>query len=157
MKIVDGVVAVFAVVVMCGSSARAQRPSEIVKWTATVTRSNAKSATVALAATVQKDWHVYALSQPAGGPTPLKISIPANAPYTLAAPVAETKLTHHFDPNFNMDTAYYLDTANFNVALKKTGSTSEQPIPIDVRFQACNDRLCLPPYTAHLTATLGRK
>jgi hypothetical protein len=30
-------------------------------------------------------------------------------------------------------------------------------VPVDVRFQACNDRLCLPPYTAHLSAEPKRK
>jgi Thiol:disulfide interchange protein DsbD, N-terminal len=157
MKVLNRVVTTFAAVLMCGLSAHAQRPSEIVKWTTTVTKSNSVSATVGLSATLQKDWHVYALSQPAGGPTPLKISIPANGAYELATPVSEIKPTHHFDPNFKMDTAYYLDTANFNVALKKVGTASESTIPVDVRFQACNDRLCLPPYTAHLTATLGGK
>ncbi len=134
-----------------------QRPSEIVKWNATVTKSSAASASVALSATIQDGWHVYALSQPAGGPTPLKISIPAGVPFTLQTPVAEGKVTRHDDPNFKMETLYYLNSMNFTVSVKKDPAKISEILPVDVRFQACSDRLCLPPYTAHLTADLKRK
>jgi hypothetical protein len=138
-------------------TAYGQRPSEIVKWSANATKSTGNSAVVVLSASVQDGWHVYALSQPPGGPTPLKISVPAGAPYEIEKPVQETKVTRHNDPNFKMETLYYLNAINFHVAMKKVGAVSAETIPIDVRFQACNDRLCLPAYTAHLTAPLTRK
>ncbi|SEB99216.1 protein-disulfide reductase DsbD N-terminal domain-containing protein [Terriglobus roseus] len=129
-----------------------QRPYEVVKWSAKVTKSTAASASVGLAATIQDGWHVYALSQPSGGPTPLRITIPTGAPFVLQAPVAETKVTRHDDPTFKMEAVYYLNEVNLVVDVKKQGSAAVDVIPVDVRFQACNDRLCLPPYTAHLTA-----
>jgi DsbC/DsbD-like thiol-disulfide interchange protein len=134
-----------------------QRPSEIVKWNANVTKSSAATASVSLIASIQDGWHVYALSQPPGGPTPLKISIPAGVPFTLQTPVAEVKVTRHDDPNFKMETLYYLTSANFVLSVKKDGQANSEAIPVDVRFQACNDRLCLPPYTAHLSAEYKRK
>ncbi|AFL90466.1 disulfide bond corrector protein DsbC [Terriglobus roseus DSM 18391] len=137
-----------------GAAANAQRPYEVVKWNATVTKSTATSASVALTATIQEGWHVYALSQPPGGPTPLRITIPATAPFTLQTPVAESKVIRHEDPTFKMETVYYLNTINLTVDLKKQGSTPTETVPVDVRYQACNDRLCLPPYTAHLTAAI---
>lgn len=138
-------------------TASGQRPSEIVKWSANATKSTENSAVVVLSASVQDGWHVYALSQPPGGPTPLKISVPSGAPFEIEKPVQETKVTRHDDPNFKMETLYYLNAINFHVAVKKVGAGSPETVPIDVRFQACNDRLCLPPYTAHLTAPLARK
>jgi hypothetical protein len=136
----------------------AQRPSEIVKWNANVTKSSASAATVALSATIQDGWHVYALSQPAGGPMSLKITIPEGHSFALQAPIAEGKVTRHDDPNFKMETLYYLNNASFTLSLKKEGApATAEAIPVDVRFQACNDRLCLPPYTAHLTADLKRR
>lgn len=138
------------------SPAYGQRPYDVVKWAASVTKSTTTSASVALSATIQDGWHVYALSQPPGGPTPLKISIPATAPFTLQAPVAETKVTRHDDPTFKMEAVYYLNAIDLNVNLKKQGPAAVDLVPVDVRFQACNDRLCLPPYTAHLTAELKK-
>ena len=96
--------------------------------------------------------------EPAGGPTPLKISIPEGHSFALQAPIAEGKVTRHDDPNFKMETLYYLNNASFTLSLKKEGApATAEAVPVDVRFQACNDRLCLPPYTAHLTADLKRR
>jgi hypothetical protein len=135
----------------------AQRPYEVVKWSATATKLTANTAAIMLSATVDDGWHVYAISQPSGGPTPLKISTPAGAPFELAKPVQEVKVTRHEDPSFKMETVYYLKAMSFHLDLKKSGTAAVDAIPVDVRFQACNDRLCLPPYTAHLTAALAGK
>ena len=135
----------------------AQRPSEVVKWSASATKSTANGAAVTLSAAIEDGWHVYALSQPPGGPTPLKITVPSGAPFEIREPIKETKVTRHDDPNFKMETLYYLKAMTFQVAVKNSGAPSPATIPIDVRFQACNDRLCLPPYTAHLTAPLARQ
>jgi hypothetical protein len=135
----------------------AQRPSEVVKWSTELTGTKPSAPSAKLSATIMDGWHVYALSQPDGGPTPLKISIPSGSPLTLAGPIAETKVVHHFDPNFNMETIYYLNTASFNLALKGGEAVAGKTLLIDVRFQACNDRLCLPPYTTHVSATLTRR
>ena len=147
------------VAVLFGSCAAlyAQRATEVVKWNATVSKSSATSASVAISATIQDGWHVYALSQPAGGPNPLKITIPSGTPFALQAPIAEAKVTRREDPSFKMETVFYLNSVNLTVNVKKASATAAQTLPVDVRFQACNDRLCLPPYTAHLTADLKTK
>jgi DsbC/DsbD-like thiol-disulfide interchange protein len=135
----------------------AQRPTDVVKWSAESTKPSSSAPSVTLSATIQDGWHVYALSQPAGGPSPLKISIPAGSPFALASPVADTKVVRHFDQNFNMETVYYLKTASFNLALKGPEKATTETLSIEVRFQACSDRLCLPPYTTHLSAALKGK
>ena len=140
-----------------GLTAYGQRPSEVVKWTADIVKATPTSATVALSATIAEGWHVYALSQPAGGPTPLKITIPSEAPFALQVPIQETKVIRHDDPSFKMETVYYLNTVSLTVAVKKESAPAVQAVPVDVRFQACNDKLCLPPYTVHLTADLKSK
>ena len=138
-------------------AAQAQRPSEVAKWNAELTGTRANAQSARLSATIMDGWHVYALSQPAGGPTPLKITIPSGSPFMLAGPIAETQVVRHFDPNFNMETVYYIETANFNLALKEVDAARGEILPIDVRFQACNDRLCLPPYTMHVSARPTRR
>jgi len=158
MKIAQKYLVAFSFVLLCShSQAWAQRPSEVVKWSTSVAKVTSTTAQVVLSATLAEGWHVYALSQPAGGPTPLKITTPAGSPYELQGPVSDTGVIRHFDSNFNMETFYYLKAANFNLALKVTGTSPAETTPIDVRFQACSDRLCLPPYTAHLTAALKRR
>jgi hypothetical protein len=136
---------------------RAQRPTDVVKWTAEITGTKSDVQSAKLSATILDGWHVYALSQPAGGPTALRISIPSSRSFTLAGPVPESRVVRHFDPNFNMETIYYIKIATFNLSLKRgEAAPSETPL-IVVRFQACNDRLCLPPYTTRVSAMLKRR
>ena len=146
-----------AVIFAYSTAIHAQRSTEVVKWNATISKSTSSSASVALTATIQDGWHVYALSQPAGGPTPLKISIPSGAPFAIQAPIAEAKVTRRQDPSFNMETVFYVTAVNLTVNVKKDNTTAVDSLPVDVRFQACNDRLCLPPYTAHMTAASREK
>lgn len=136
---------------------RAQRPTDVVKWTAEITGTKSDVQSAKLSAAILGGWHVYALSQPSGGPTPLKISIPSTNSLTLAGPVSETKVVHRFDPNFNMETLYYLKSASFDLSLREGKAVPGETLLIDVRFQACNDRLCLPPYTTHVSAILNRR
>jgi len=48
-----------------------------------------------------------------------------------------------YDPNFNMETRFYENEANFSVPLTAT-KTGSPKLSIDVYYQACNDSLCLP-------------
>ena len=70
-----------------GLTAYGQRPFEVVKWTADIVKATPTSATVAVSATIAEGWDVCALSQTAGGPTPLKITIPSGVPFALQAPI----------------------------------------------------------------------
>ncbi len=126
MKFQTGEIAVlFALSLGTGVAVHAQRPTEIVKWTATTTKATMTSANAALSATVADGWHVYALSQGSGGPNPLKVSVPAGSPFTLKSPVADAGTTKHYDSNFNMETVYYLRAINLNVALE--GASAAPP------------------------------
>jgi hypothetical protein len=152
-----GYFAICCLSVGTGVTAYGQRPTEVVKWSVDTQKTTANSASVVLSATVEDGWHVYALSQPPGGPTPLKISVPSGSPMSLSGPIVESTVTRHFDQTFNTETVYYLKSAKFTLNLQGTGAASAEAVPIDIRFQACSDRLCLPPYTAHLNATLKKK
>jgi len=145
---------VFSCLIFC---ANAQRPADIVKWTAHLTQQNAAAATIDLSADIQPGWHIYALSEPAGGPNPLTVSIPDGEFFALNGPVHESAPEHRFDPSFKMETAFYLNHVQLLASIKKSKAETAASIPVNVRFQTCNDKLCMPPYTAHLIATPGEK
>jgi DsbC/DsbD-like thiol-disulfide interchange protein len=137
--------------------AQAQRPPDIVKWTAHLTQQSASAATIDLSADIQSGWHVYALSEPTGGPNPLTVSLPEGEAFALNGPVHESAPTRHFDPTFKMETAFYLNHVQLIASIKKSKGETATSIPINVRFQACSDNLCMPPYTAHLIADSAAK
>jgi thiol:disulfide interchange protein DsbD len=101
---------------------------------------------LALTATIDEGWHLYALSQ--GPPViPTRITVPAGQRFSLAAPPAGPDPRREHDPNFDMETEFYDTSATFTVPILAAPDTpgGRQRAEVHVRFQTCNDRLCLPP------------
>jgi thiol:disulfide interchange protein DsbD len=101
---------------------------------------------VVVTATIDEGWHLYALSQ--GPPViPTRITLPAGQRFSLAAPPVGPDPKREHDPNFGMETEFYDTSAAFTVPILAAPDTpgGRQRVEVHVRFQTCNDRLCLPP------------
>jgi DsbC/DsbD-like thiol-disulfide interchange protein len=137
----------------------AQGPLQPVTWTLTANPSDAKpgdALTVDLNAELDSGWHVYGLNQLEGGPTPLKITVDPNSPAQLAGTPSGTPPVKQHDTSFDLDTETFLHpfTLHVPLRLKPNMPPGSQDITLNVRFQACNDHVCLPPKTIHLTASV---
>ncbi len=111
---------------------------------------------VVLKAEIESGWHLYALDQPAGGPIATTIKITEGSPFELAGQIQSPKPKIQPDPNFLVDgkpleTKFFADRAEFLLPLKATAESSADKIAIDVRFQLCNDTVCLPPRTKRVS------
>lgn len=144
----------------------AQTPDQVVHWSAKLAserpvKAGQKVAAV-LDASIEPGWHVYSITQPPGGPSRTQISIPPNQMVKLADKIIGPKPQSVYDSTFSMQVESYKEAASFRLPLAvradaKPGATEST---LDVRFQACSDRLCLPPATKHvpLNVTIaGRK
>jgi hypothetical protein len=105
---------------------------------------------------IREGWHVYALKQSATGPTPLVVSVEQNAVATVAGPVVgSTPIVAH-NPAFGFVTPYY--ARNFSVTvpvrLRSPLTPGRQVVPLSIRYQSCDGRICLPPKTVHLTVPI---
>jgi thiol:disulfide interchange protein DsbD len=109
---------------------------------------------LALTARIDPGWHLYSITQPPGGPIQTRITIPADQPFGLAAAPAGPAPTKQFDPNFSMETEWYDDAATFRLPIVAAPGTPAglHRVEVHVRFQTCNDRLCMPPRTEKLAA-----
>ena len=107
---------------------------------------------VVLTATIDEGWHLYSTTQPTGGPTPTRITVPPGQAFTLAAAPAGPEPKREHDPNFGMETEFYESSAAFSLPIQvaSTAPGGRQRVEVHVRFQTCNDRLCLPPKTDKL-------
>ena len=107
---------------------------------------------VSLLATLDPGWHLYASQQPAGGPMPLVISIAKEDGAELFR-VAEPHPRYSTDPQFGLRTAYFAEKAKFTLYLRRAPAEdkSVQTLHMYARYQACNDRMCLPPQEAVVT------
>ena len=99
-----------------------------------------------LTATIDEGWHLYAISQ--GPPViPTRITLPAGQRFSLASPPLGPDPKREHDPNFGIETEFYESSATFTVPILAAPDTpgGRQRAEVHVRFQTCNDRLCLPP------------
>lgn len=130
------------------------------KWKLEVKKDQIKTGEtvdVSLKATVEPGWHLYALDQPAGGPIATTIKVTEGKTFEIAGPIKPAKPPQvKPDPNFivndkPLDTKFFLDNAEFLVPLKALADTTAADVSLDVRFQLCNDTLCLPPKTKRVS------
>ncbi len=144
---------------VCASGA-AQVPDQTVQWSAAVSSKSAvkhgAAATLVLSAEVLDGWHVYALTQPPGGPTALRVALDENAVARAAGRPSGTAPERKYDPSFDLETQFYARsfTLYLPVRLKEHAAVGWQSIPVSVRFQTCNGRECQPPKTVHLSASV---
>ncbi len=117
-----------------------------------------------LRAVIGPGWHLYALDQPPGGPIPTTIKVAPNSPFILNGQVKAPTPQIKPDPNFVIDdkpltTKFYENNAEFGLDLKALSRSRADELALDVRFQLCNDTLCLPPKTVRvsLSGTLDVK
>lgn len=108
-----------------------------------------------LSGVVEQGWHVYALTQPADGPIPLRISLDENDVAQIHGETSGTKPIQHHDTSFQLETRFYQGAFTLHVPVEvKHPQAGKQVIPLSVRFQACSDRTCLPPRTVHLSVPI---
>jgi DsbC/DsbD-like thiol-disulfide interchange protein len=104
---------------------------------------------VAVSGIVEPGWHLYAMQEPDGGPIATQVGLAEGDPADLLRVSGSKPLIVH-DNAFHLDTPVYLTTAEFTLHLQAAASASSKPIHILVRYQACNNNLCLPPRTQNI-------
>ena len=137
----------------------AQRPADIVRWSAVAPAKAVAAggtAKIELTAKIEDGWKLYALTQPKGGPVPLEIAVEKGAPFTLvqkqiSAPLPKVEK----DDTFGVDTQYYEREAVFTVPVTVAKGSSARQVPLAVTFQACGATICLRPFTQRLSVDLN--
>jgi DsbC/DsbD-like thiol-disulfide interchange protein len=141
--------------------AAAQRPADIVKWSADAPAGSVRpggTAKIGLTAKIEEGWKLYSLTQPKGGPIPLAIGVAKGAPFTLTAKnITAPAPKLQKDEVFSSETQYYEHEAAFvlPVTVPKTVEAGSHVVPIDVTFQACGQSICLRPYTQRIEVTVS--
>ncbi|WP_442591240.1 protein-disulfide reductase DsbD domain-containing protein [Pedobacter sp. AW31-3R] len=116
---------------------------EPVKWSYSVKRTSASTATVFIKATIDKGWHLYSQVARTGGPTPTAFSFQSSKVFDLIGKTIEPKPITMFEPVFFMEIGYFESTAIFRQKVKLKGKNVT--VKGKVEYMACNDKMCLPP------------
>src|SRR5205085_10335735 len=109
-----------------------------------------------LKAEIDEGWHLYALEQPDGGPTATTIKIPENFPFKIDGKITTPPPITRLDQNFivndkPLETKFFEKLAEFNIPLQATADAKADDFAVNVRFQVCNDTVCLPAKTVKVT------
>src|SRR5580658_5569867 len=104
---------------------------------------------------IQPHWHVYSITTPPGGPNPTTAKI-ADNPAVAGFKIYQSKPERKLDPSFGIDTETFSEqyVLLFDVELKKDAAAVPADIIANVRYQSCNDTLCLPPKRKSATASI---
>ncbi|MEO8027931.1 MAG: cytochrome c biogenesis protein CcdA [Bryobacteraceae bacterium] len=120
-----------------------------IKWTLVSEPAKAQpGATVYLKLTAKLDegWHLYSVTTPPGGPNPTTIKLGEN-PVAAQTDLLQAKPDRKLDPNFGVETeTFEHETVYWIVAsLSKDAKPGDATVVAELRYQACTDKLCLPP------------
>jgi thiol:disulfide interchange protein len=130
-----------------------------IQWTLTSDFAKAPAASsvpLHLKATFQEGWHLYSLTTPKGGPIPTTAELAAN-PAVKSSKLYQPPPNRQFDKNFNLDTETFEKEVAFPITADLApDAKGAVELTANVRYQACNDRQCLPPRkkTASFTVTV---
>jgi len=120
-----------------------------VQWTLTLDAKSAAPGSHVLAklsGAIQDHWHVYSMTTPPGGPNPTTAKI-ADIPAIASFKIYQAKPVRKLDPSFGIDTETFSGKYEllFDIELSKNAATGPADIAANVRYQSCNDTICLPP------------
>lgn len=136
-------------------AASGQNPVSLSMTVAPASVPSGGSGTAKISASIDGGWYMYSITQGAGGPIQTRISL-GEGPFKMGS-VSGPRPKVKMDPNFGINTESYAGSAVFNVPFTVNAGTPEGPQTLNasIRYQVCNDTVCLPPKTVKLTAALA--
>jgi thiol:disulfide interchange protein len=133
-------------------------PQDPVQWKLTFDSRSAPPGSKILGhltAKIEPGWHLYSLTTPRPpiATTAGLADNPAVAGFKVYQPKAIVKL----DPSFNVNTETFGEEVTFlyEIELKKDAPAGPVELTAQVRYQCCNDTMCLPPKRKTAVASIN--
>ena len=110
---------------------------------------------VLIKASMDDEWHIYALENAGEGPVASRIKISGDI-------VDEQGLIEHrepiekFDEGFGVKTRFFKGTTDFRVPIriKEDAPIGEKTLSVYMLYQVCNESLCYPPAEVNINASI---
>jgi thiol:disulfide interchange protein len=143
------------VVAAVGAPAPASAQEDPVDWTIAASPTEVQAgdwSELTVRAELEPGWHIYALTQ-ATPPIATRIRLGPEDVVRSRTP-KQPEPIRTFDEAFGIETEYFEEVVDFRVPFAVSSRPGERDLTVQVRFQACTNRLCLPPTDEDLTVTL---
>ncbi|HLY15898.1 MAG TPA: cytochrome c biogenesis protein CcdA [Bryobacteraceae bacterium] len=134
--------------------ALAQQPN--VKWSLSLEPASAAPGAQVVAhlqGAIDPGWHLYSMTSAGARPTTIKL---APNPAVEKIRLFQAAPKRAYDPNFQLETETYEGSASFLIELQLAANApaGASEISVTVRYQTCNDTVCIPPRNQTAAATL---
>ena len=110
------------------------------------------TAMLRLHAQIADGYHLYSFTTPAGGPIKTTATVQAN-PDIKELRVYQPKPDRRQDPTLNVPVETF-QSVDFLVSGELAKTAGDTIVTASVRYQACNNEICLPPVTKTVTASI---
>jgi len=132
-----------------------------VKWSLTAPAAARSGARIEprLTAMIEEGWHLYSLRQLEGGPIATQIAVPPPQQFKLAGVIdAPVPLTAH-EEAFDMSVEFYFGEVEFTLPIEvnREAKPGTHLLAVTARYQACDNKQCLPPKTVRLESPITLK
>jgi DsbC/DsbD-like thiol-disulfide interchange protein len=99
-----------------------------------------------VAVTIDEGWHVYAADEVPDGPRPLLIALAEKSLFRPGGPLKAPEPERDMDQSFGQVTAFYKADTTFRlpVAVPPGLAAGAHDLVVEIEFQACDGRICLP-------------
>ena len=109
------------------------------------------AAKIRLSVEVAAPFHIFSTLPQVGpqgsGPNPTTVAVRPGSPFVLAGAAETSPARKEFDPNFGMELLVLEGRAWIDVPVRAAPGLApgDHPAALMITFQACDERLCLPP------------
>ena len=133
--------------------------SEPVVWTVAIDRDQVEGDNWFVArveAHIEAGYHLYAATQPPGGPRATRIALRAGQPFAIRHVTAWPPPVRIFDPKFGMDVEYHTGTVlfDFGIQAEPHAGARLHELVLAIEFQLCDEYTCLRPDAVELRAAI---
>lgn len=116
--------------------------SDPMHWSTRVTMTSDSTLLFQLRGRIDKDWHIYSMSTPAGGPMATTVSFLTSDPYKPLGTLAEYgQLVTEFDEVFGVDVMMYGDSVRYEQQLLRR-DTAAFTVSVALSYQTCHTGQC---------------
>ncbi len=139
-----------------------QGPPQPVRWSLAL---EPASGTIAaggtlkalVTAAIDEGWHVYAPDEANSGPRPVTITVTKGGAFEAAGKLDAPEPEREMDEAFGQITASYAGETTFRLPVTPLANTpaGSYPLKIEITFQACDGKMCLPANIVRLEAPVA--
>ena len=110
---------------------------------------------VLIKASMDDEWHIYALENAGEGPVASRIKISGDIVDEQGL-IEHREPTEKFDEGFGVKTRFFKGTTDFRVPIriKEDAPIGEKTLSVYMLYQVCNESLCYPPAEININASI---